>query len=334
MRFLRELTLAAGVVLLSGCGAAGEVVRPRVSGKTAVHIESLNVDNYFVKGKNIQSFSAAPRRVLVVGENETETLLALGIETTGLMPVEQSKRDYEMRPENARRFRNIERIPNRYLNMEYTRGLDPELIIAQQCIFIRNRLDNTQYWNSRDIRTLIPLNTNTPSKHFYEETIEKEMQFIKDLGDVFHKEEEAAAIIGETYAAIDRINEEIRDMYKPRVMVIEFLSSMICYDRTKLVGDMIASIGGRISVNPPVISLEDVAREDPDILFVVCSHKDYGACMDNVTHNKGLKDLKCMKTGDVYSVPLRFTYGSLCRTRDGIEFLAERMYHKDFGGDI
>ena len=131
--------------------------------------------------------------------------------------------------------------------MEYITQLKPDLIIAQQCVFIRSRLKNTEYWNSKGVGTLIPLNTNSPSSHFYQETVEKEMQFIQDLGQVFHLEDNATKIINDTYTTINNINEKNHLMYKPKVMVVEFLSSMISYDKTKLIGNMIEKIGGRVS---------------------------------------------------------------------------------------
>ena len=125
----------------------------------------------------------------------------------------------------------------------------------------------------------------------------------------------------------------IEDDSSIQELIVEFLSSMISYDKTKLVGNMVTNIGGVVSETPPVIGYEDIMKENPDVLFVVCSHMDYGKCIEKITNNEGLKNLKCVKTNNVYSIPLRFTYGTACRTKDGIDYLAERMYHRKFASN-
>lgn len=291
-----------------------------------VVVNNINVDNYFVKGPNQQIFDKAPQRVIVIGENETETLLELGAAPNILMAVAQNSRKYAMRQENWEQFQKIKKCPSGYLNMEYVTSLHPDLIIAQQCVFIRNRLDNTDYWNMRGVKTLVPLNTNTPSKHIIKETVDKEMQFVRDLGAALRVDAKADAVVDSTYKAIDDINRANAAYPKPKVMIVEFISSMISYDNTKLVGDMVTRIGGKVAETPAVIGFENVVKENPDVLFVVCSHADYGECITKLTENPALQNLPCIKNKRTYSIPLRFTYGTGCRTEDGLRFLAERMY--------
>lgn len=324
-KMLKKTTLLIFMLLcllLSGCNERQRtVLKPN-----SIEIINIDVDNYFVRGSNVQCFSEAPKRVVVVGENETETLLALGLEKNIMLAVAQNKRQYAMKEENSKKFISLKKCPSGYLNMEYITSLHPDLIVAQQCIFIKNRLKNTDYWNKRNIKTLVPLNTNTPAKHIVKETVDKEMQFIKDLGRAFRVEDSAEEIVSDTYKTIDKINSAAVDYKKPKVMIVEFLSSMICYDKTKLVGDMVSRIGGQVEETPAVIGFENVIKENPDVLFVVCSHVDYGNCLKKITENPAMRNLKCVKKGHVYNVPLRFTYGTGCRTADGLKYLADKMY--------
>lgn len=322
MRKIFICVLLLALLIVVGCNRANDGTLK----DNGVQVTNINVDNYYVKGSNIQSFSEVPKRVVVVGENETETLLALGLEKNILLTVAQNKRKYSMQKENREKFDALPKSNSGYLNMEFITQLHPDLIVAQQCIFIKNRLKNTDYWNKRNVRTLIPLNTNTPAKHIIRETVDKEMQFIKDLGKAFRVEARAEEIVQETYNTIDKINHSNKGFPKPKVMIIEFLSSMICYDKTKLVGDMVTQIGGQVNENPAVIGFENVLKEDPDVLFVVCCHVDYGDCLKRITDNPAMKHLRCLQNQRVYSIPLRFTYGTGCRTADGLKYLAERMY--------
>lgn len=314
------------IAFLIICGCQSNEKKLETVNNNTVIVKNINVDNYFVKGENKQTFDKGPERIIVIGENETETLLELGAAPKILMAVAQNNRKYAMRQENWELFQTLKKCPSGYLNMEYVTSLHPDLIIAQQCVFIRNRLDNTDYWNQRGVKTLIPLNTNTPSKHIIKETVDKEMQFIRDLGAALRVEAKADAVINSTYDTIIKINERNINFPKPKVMIVEFISSMISYDRTKLVGDMVSRIGGKVAETPAVIGIENVAKENPDVLFVVCSHADYGECIKKITENPALQNLPCIKNKRVYSIPLRFTYGTGCRTEDGLKFLAERMY--------
>lgn len=323
MKQISIVLILAFSIILAGCSQSNITEQQPAS---KVVVENINVDNYYVKGINLQTFNEVPRRVVVVGENETETLLELGVSKNILMAVAQNSRRYAMRQKNCELFKQLKTCPSGYLNMEYITSLHPDLIIAQQCVFIRNRLNNTEYWNERGVKTLIPLNTNTPSKHIIPETVDKEMQFIADLGKAFRVENNAKKIIDNTYNTIDAVNKKNHNFIKPKVMIVEFISSMISYDRTKLVGDMVSRIGGKVAETPAVIGFENVIKENPDVLFVVCSHADYGACITKITENPSLQHLKCIKNKRVYSIPLRFTYGASCRTEDGLKFLAERMY--------
>lgn len=321
LRFIGLITIT---LLFSGCIFEEE---PQVkNADNVVAIESINVDNYFVKGKKIQTFPKVPKRIFVVGENETETLLALGAEKNIFLAAAQNNRRYAMREENRIKFEKLQRCSSAYVNMEYVTMLDPDLIVAQQCIITKNRLKNTDYWNNRGIRTLIPLNSNTPSKHIHPETVELEMQFIKDLGKALRLEENAKKIVDSTYVTIAEVKEKTKDSKKPKVMFVEFMSSFVCYDKTKIIGDMATKIGAEVSENPPVIGFENIIKENPDILFLICSHVDYGVCVKKIWNNKALQKLNCVKNKKVFTIPLRFTYAPQVRTEDGIKYLAERMY--------
>ena len=218
-----------GTVVLSAYGRQeaeqGEEERT-VQRADAVEVENLRIENYFVKGKNIQAFDEVPQRVVVIGETETETLMALGVQDRIAMAFKSSDREQNMRPENAARFAEVPQKTRAYINVEYVSSLRPDFIVAQQWLFTQIRLRDTDYWNQRGIKTFVPYNTNTPSKHIHPETIEKEMQYIEGLGRIFHKEERAAEIVRETQETIREIREKTANEPKPKVMFVEFLSNL------------------------------------------------------------------------------------------------------------
>lgn len=326
LAILGTVVLSAGSRQEAGQGEEDDTLQRA----DVVEVENLRIENYFVKGKNIQTFDEVPQRVVVIGETETEALMALGVQDRIVMAFKSNDRGQNMRPENAARFAEVPQKTRAYINVEYISSLRPDLIVAEQDKFTQVRLRDTDYWNRRGIKTFVPYNTNTPSKHIYSETIEKEMQYIEGLGKIFDKEERAAEIVRETEETVREIREKTANVPKPKVMFVEFLSSLISYDRTKLAGDMAARIGADVPTTPPVISFEQIIEEDPDVLFVVCSHTDYGACRVRLTENPALAQLKCVANHRVYSIPLRYTYSSLARTTDGLRYMAQCMYPQEF----
>ena len=312
------------LTLLTGCGYEKQDIKADVA--EGVVVDNLKVDNYFVQGVNRQCFDKIPQSVLVVGANGAETLLEIGVQPEHIIASASNSKLYPMREDNAQLFERVEKCKSSNLNIEYLIKKKPDLIVAEQCVFIKSRLKNTAFWNEHGVKTMIPLNTNSPGKHFYQETVEKEMQFILDLGKAFRMEDNAQRIVDDTYKTIDYVNEKTANVNKPHVMIVEFISNLISYDNTKLVGNMVEHIGGKVNETPAVISFEHIIKENPEVLFVVCSHSDYGVCIEKILQNKALQKLQCIQNKRVYSIPLRFTYGSQCRTVDGIKFLAEKMY--------
>lgn len=314
------------ILLIAGCARINENAGMNERQVEKCNISNLSIENYFVKGTNIQSFDCIPSRVLVVGENEIETMLELGLEKHIVTAIVTNGRKFDMKEKNTVKLSALPKKSRAYLNVEYVTALKPNLIIAQQDKFVRNQLRDTDYWNERGIHTFVPFNTNTPSKHLYPETIENEMQFIQGLGEIFRVEDQAEEIIKETYDTIEDIRNTYRSEPPSKVMFVEFLSSLISYDSTKLAGNMAIRIGAQVPETSPVIGFEQLIQENPDVLFVVCSHADYGACITKITENPALQQLKCVKENRVYSIPLRFTYATSVRTSDGLRYMAQCIY--------
>lgn len=317
--------LSVGLIL-SGCGKSESVLPTELAGDFQVNVVNLSIENYFVKGDNIQSFDHIPARIVVTGETEIETVLDLGLEKYIVMAIASNYRSFHMKEANQLKLEKLPFKNRAYLNVEYVTALHPDILIAEQDRFVSNGLRDTDYWNSRGVRTMVPPNSNTPSKHIRLETLEQDMNFLHNLGEIFQVEERTAAIEQETAFTIADIHKKIQGEPKPKVMFVEFLSALISYDRTKLAGNLAEHIGAVVPETPPVITFDHLIQEDPDVLFVVCSHRDYGACITKITANPALRQLRCVKEHHVYSIPLRYTYCTLVRTPDSLRYMAQCMY--------
>ena len=163
---------------------------------------------------------------------------------------------------------------NYQLRMEYVMKLNPDLIIGHQYCFTRNSLGSTDYWNAHGVRTLVNPSSSQPRRHYITETVAQEMESIRDYGRIFHAELAAERIVRETYDCIAEINEKARSYPKPRVMLIELMSTFVSYDKSKLAGNMAEQIGAEAITTPAVITFEHIAKEDPDVLMVICRQRD------------------------------------------------------------
>lgn len=315
----------AVMICAAAAGCTSSETPPAGEGQV-VRVENLRIDNYYVQGKNIQEFDAVPQRVLVVGDNEVETLIELGAASSVILAAVNNDGPFPMKEENARVLETLPRAMNQQLRMEYIMRLNPDLIIGNQYCFTRNSLGSTDYWNAHGVRTLVNMSSSQPRRHYITETVAQEMESIRDYGRIFRTEPAAERIVRETYDCIDEINEKARDYPKPRVMLIELMSTFVSYDKSKLAGNMAEQIGAEAIATPAVITFEHIAKEDPDVLMVICSHAEYGSCVAQIYDHPGLQHTKCVQNRRIYSIPLGYTYGPLCHTVDGIKIMARAFY--------
>ena len=233
-------------------------------------MENIKVENYYETGVNREYLSDVPQRVIVIGANETETLLDLGVEEAILAADDgQNSQQYGIKASNEKAFQALPRIDRSTIQAEHFLEMHPDMIIAEQEFFSKTRLGSTDYWNSKGILTMVPLNTTSPGKLNQVETVEKEMKFIRDLGIIFHKEEEAEEIVSATENRIHDIATTVKYHKKPKVMILDRMSILASYGRKKIAGDMASSIGGVVPDTTAAVSDEMMMKLDPDVVFLV-----------------------------------------------------------------
>ena len=190
--------------------------------------------------------------------------------------------------------------------------------------FGEKRLDGTDFWNERGVKTYMAENSNSIVEY---RTLANEYDYILDLGKIFDVEDKAQAIVDEIQAQVQQIVDQSKDMEKRSALIIEFLGdSIYTYDKTTLGGDMVITVGADLLDTPEqTIGLEDLIGLDPQVIFVVYMDGDEEGMAEksvaNVTGNEALSSLTAVKNGDVYAIPLGDMYTSAMRTADGLEIL-------------
>lgn len=307
---------------LSGCGMqAGEKAHAGQS-----YVENIKVENYYETGVNREYLSDVPQRVIVIGANETETLLDLGVEKAILAADDgQNSPRYGIKESNEQAFQRLPKVDRKTIQAEHFLEMHPDMIIAEQQFFSKTRLGSTDYWNSKGILTMVPLNTTSPGKLNQVETVEKEMKFIRDLGTIFHQEEQAERIISATEGRIRDISEKVANETKPKVMILDRMSILASYGRKKIAGDMAASIGGIVPDTTAAVSDEMMMKLDPDVVFLV-AYRDEETELAWLRNKPAFRNLNFIKNNRLYGIPLKYVYGPQTRTIDAIGYMAERMY--------
>lgn len=323
--------IIAGVLslLLTGCSMDQASVVSTTESQGAL-VENIKVENYFELGVNKEYFTCVPKKVIVIGANETETLLDLGVEDYIIGADDgQNNKTYGIKAVNLEKFQKLPKIDRRTITSEHMLELQPDLIICEQQFFSKRYLGSTDYWNQKGIYTMVPLNTTSPGKLNQEETIDKEMKYIRDMGKIFHKEERAEAIIHATYDRIQQVRNTVENEPKPKVMILDRISILASYGRKKIAGDMVSSLGGIVPDTMAAVSDEQMMAINPDVVFMVV-YRDEDSELEWIRSKPAYRNLNFIKNHRLYGIPLKYVYGPQTRTVDAIGYMAERMYPGKF----
>lgn len=312
-------------LLLSGCGLTA--LPPE---KEGVRIENIQVENYFRLGPHVEYFPTPPKRALVIGAAQTELFLDMGLEESILGAVKyEDDIDFPIKACNENAFEALPFVDRRILSMERVREMQPDLIVSEESWFSKNRLGSTAYWNERGVATMVSLNTTSPGKTNAPETVDNEIQFIRDMGKIYRKEDQAermASAIEERFAFV---REKTKDKTPPKVMIFDLLSTTISYGRNKIAGDIAARLGGRVPETTASVGDETIISENPDVVFVVTYDGDMSP-LEWMKEKQAFQHLSFMERGQMYPIPLKYAYGPMSRVIDAAGYMAERMYPGEF----
>ncbi|MGM9582382.1 MAG: ABC transporter substrate-binding protein, partial [Phascolarctobacterium sp.] len=291
-------------------------------------VKNVIVKNYNAVGEKESLYTYSPQRVVAVGEQINETLVALGVEDRVICAVRYGNPFYVPEPQYAERYNRIKFENFVILNAESLVAMRVDLIVSGQSLFTDKRLKSTEFWNERGVHTYLPPNANSPSSRKHKESLEDELGFILGLGTIFDQEAKSQAIVKEMYETIAHYRKQAQGMAQPKVMILEGLGkNIVSYDETKLAGDICTRLGAYVP-NAPLgtISIETVLAEDPDVIFFVKSGGDPDAAATSFRNTPALRSLKAVKNNRVYGIALNYTYNSAIKTGEGIKKFAKGIY--------
>lgn len=280
--------------------------------------------------KREETFERPPRRVAAIWQNSIETLIALGVGDRIIAAMGLPDEKY-LRPEYRETYRHIPYTSMENLDVETMLMEEPDLIVGWMSSFGPKTLRSTEFWRGRGVASYISQGSDF-TKPDRRHTVEDEYRDILNLGKIFDREEKAREIVGAMKEAVSRAEQRAaRQGRRPRGLVIEYLNRDIhVYGEKTLAGDIVRKMGGEL-LGPELtsISKEQIIEMDPDAVFIVVIESAYGSeeqILDQFREEKALRELRCVKEGRVYALPLYAVYSAGVRTYDGIQIIGKGLY--------
>ncbi len=269
-----------------------------------------------------------PERIVAVYQNSIETLLALGLEDK---IVAAAGLDHKVKPELEEAFKKVKYLDDWQPTKETVVLEEPDFILSWYSYFGEKRLGDVGYFHDQKIGTYMALNSGCVSPR----TLDNERQDLLNLGRIFNKNEEAAALVAKIDAKIEEAVKKSEGKDKVTVLLIEKNGDTFwSYGETSLGGDMILKLGADLkSRDGNDLGVEDILAIDPDVIF--SSYYNGGErtdeeaealAIDSVLKDEKLQNLKAVKNGKVYAIPLGEFYASGIRTIDGLDRFFKGIY--------
>ena len=165
MSHVLGLSFLLSVILAGGCMSSPPEKTEMRGTPSEIMIKNISVDDYSVKGENEQNFSEVPQRVIAIGMEEVEMVLAFADmdQILGIYGFNDLQ-DF-LKPEYKEKMKGVNILSRGEINRERLIELNPDLIVAEQCSYTPGALQSTDFWNDRNVKTYVPLSSNSPEKH-------------------------------------------------------------------------------------------------------------------------------------------------------------------------
>ena len=322
-------------VLLAGCmamapvtaGFAAEATAEAASESEKKTEYPLTISNFNYEKEAVEeTFEKAPEKVITFWNNSVETMLALGlgdrvisavgVDESSILPELQEEFDKMVAGKEYNAFTDS----NAAMSKEYAIMLDPDFILGWKSTFSDKTIGDVDYWHENGVNTYIALNSNDISEY---RTVENEYTDILTLGEIFDVQDKAEEIVSEIKDEVARVTEAVAGQEKQKVVVVEFMKDSIWnYDKTMLVGDMVAQMGGELMDLPSDIGAEDLLNADPDVLFIIGDDEKVADFMANEAYGS----LSAVQNERVFPLDLSDVYTSGIRTIRGLNAIGKALY--------
>lgn len=278
-----------GILIAIGVYLLGNFEREKNNRMAALFDGQCNYDGYYPHDIEIV-FSRIPMRVVALRPEITDTIIALGAGQSVIAAYIAPERSADM-------VYFQENLPNAKLfvknpTKEEIILLNPDFIIGWHGSFSDKSLGNVRYWNSRGVPTYIeensgampnpypPFNMSSDIPPF---SIKNEIQFIKNMGKIFDKEEMAAQEIKKIQNALNQAKNLARENGSKTVLTMQFRRGKVeVLGDQSLSGDIIRQMGCQnIDYQGLLMPEENLLMLNPDVIIVIYDYLGGDASLEN-----------------------------------------------------
>ena len=335
MSFAAETELATDAASEAVTEAASEAASEAVTEATSEAASEtgkkteypLTISNFNYEKEPVEeTFEKAPERVITFWSNSLESMLALGLgdrvisavgmDENSILPELKDEFDKMIAGKEFNDFTDS----NAAMSKEAAIMLEPDFILGWKSSFSDKTIGDVDYWHENGVNTYIALNSNDISEY---RTVENEYTDILTLGEIFDVHDKAEEIVNEIKDEVARVKAAVADQEPQKVVVVEFMKDSIwSYDKTMLVGDMVAQMGGELMDLPSDIGAEDLLNADPDVLFIIGDDEKVA----NFMADEAYASLSAVQNNRVFPLDLSDVYTSGIRTIRGLNAIGKGLY--------
>lgn len=314
--------------LIAIAGGCANSEGPASSSGSSDTVTVISNFDYMGHHKEI-SFHQIPQRVIAARPEVLDVLLALHAEQNvcaAYMTRDQAGRI----PELKKLMPNCQFFTNE-IDRETALMLKPDFIVGWRWNFRKGSLGDVDFWNQRNVPTYIEENSGpVPAVDpFPPSTVESEMQFMENMGKVFHKEDEAQALVSDIKDTLREKESLARQQGLRKAITMEFMGNKIEVFGDKLLpGDIIRKLGcSNFNYEVPFITREELRMSDADTIFVIYhgSHQDGLNALQNFSSPE-FKDIPAVKKGKLVLLPYRYICASNIYTAQCIKDIYAGLY--------
>ncbi len=249
-----RMAAAAAVLALGACSTAPA----SVSSPGAVTLDSC--------GKQL-TFDATPQRLVVLDQNSTETLLALGV---GDRIVGTANLKTKAAPRFAEAYAKIPVLSPKILTAEPLRAANPDFVVAgYKELFTPDRAGTRDELGALGVPTFVSA-VNCPDGR---DAFERLFQDFGDLGKALGVSDRADKLVAEQRAAITEVQQKKRPAIKVAWVYSVFKGVPYVAGRTGMASQMsktagVTNVFDDLDKEWPEVSWEEVAARQPDVIVI------------------------------------------------------------------
>lgn len=330
-----SLLLLAAMLLtvLAGCGNNTQGENKTDDSAVNTAYEPVSVDNF----NQVTEYAEKPERVVALTLNSAEILAALG-EADRLVGIAVNNNTVEdVLPEYAEAIKAVatpEEINTGIPSLEGLLSLSPDLIVANSYYFRVPTFGTMEDYAGNGIHFYVP-----EGSYVEKATVENTYHDIRNLGKIFGKTEEAEKLVQNIEERISAVQKTVEGQEAVRVMMFDSLNEdLLCVaGGSGLAQNLVELAGGRnifsgLDGQFPTISMEDIIKEDPEVIVIHNYTIDPADAQSKIDYLKSAEELagvSAVKNNRIVVIPL-FAINPSLQNADAVETIAAALYPELF----